>query len=269
MRAQIKYIVIAIVLSLAAFSCSDYNKILKGNDYDLKYKTALDLYHKGQCLKALPLFDELVSMYRFTTKGEEVFYYYAQTSFCNGDFEIAEYYFKSFVKSYPKSKHAEECSFLAAICNERKSPRYNLDPSPTKEAIDEIQLFLNKYPESNYKDTCNFLMDKLRQKLERKYYEQAKLYFNTSNYKSAVVAFDNLIKDYPSNQYIEESMYYIVKANYNYANNSIEAKKVERYSETTKSYLKFVDSYKNSKYLKELELIYVASQKQLEKYNNL
>jgi outer membrane protein assembly factor BamD len=267
MPSTIKHIGVGLLLIVLAFSCSDYNKILKGNDYELKYKTAIELYQKGQCMKALPLFDELVSMYRFTARGEEVFYYYAQTSFCNNDFEVAEYYFKSFVKSYPKSTKAEECLFLAAICKQRSSPRYNLDPTPTKTAIDELQLFLNKYPESNYKDTCNLLMDNLRGKLEKKYFEQAKLYYNTSGYKSAVVAFENLINDYPSNIYIEESMYFIVKSNYMYALNSIEQKKKERYSETIKSYLKFVDSYKDSKYLRELENLYNTSLKQLEKYN--
>lgn len=265
MQKIVKYIVPFFIVGLLFFGCSDYNKILKGNDYELKYKTAVELYKKGDCMKALPLFDELTSMYRFTSKGEEVFYYYAHASFCVADFSIAEYYFKSFVKSYPNSKHAEECAFMAAICVQKQSPYYNLDPTPTKQAIDEMQLFLNKYPESSYKDTCNLLMDKMRDKLEKKYYEQAKLYYNTENYKSAVVAFQNLINDYPDNDYVEESMYFIVKSNYYYAFYSVEDKKSERYSETIKSYLTFVGSFKQSRYLRELENLYNNSVEQLEK----
>ena len=263
---KVQNFILSFLLIVALFvGCSDYNKILKGNDYELKYKTAVELYKKGDCMKALPLFDELTSMYRFTSKGEEVFYYYAHTSFCVDDYPVAEYYFKSFVKSYPNSKHAEECAFMAAICKQRESPYYNLDPTSTKQAIDELQLFLNKYPESSYKDTCNLLMDKMRDKLEKKYYEQAKLYYNTENYKSAAVAFENLVKDYPDNEYVEESYYYIVKANYWYAFNSIDSKKSERYSETIKSYLTFVGYFKNSKYLRELENLYNNSLEQIEK----
>lgn len=268
MKSSLKILFSIVLLVIVTFSCSDYNKILKGNDYELKYKTALELYQKGDCVKAAPLFDELVSMYRFTSKGEEVFYYYAQTSFCIGDYDIAEYYFDSFVKSYPKSSHAEECAFLSAICKQRMSPRYNLDSDPTKAAIDKIQLFMNKFPESSYKDTCNLLIDNLRGKLEKKYFEQAKLYYTTEAYKSAVVAFENLIKDYPDNDYVEESRYYIVKSNYLYAVNSIESKKSERYSETMKSYLTFVDYFKESSRLRELENIYNDCAKQLEKLNN-
>ncbi|MFP5470987.1 MAG: outer membrane protein assembly factor BamD [Bacteroidia bacterium] len=263
-----KYLMLIGLLIVGMYACSDYNKILKGNDYELKYKTAIELYQKDECMKALPLLDELTSMYRFTSKGEEVFYYYAHTSFCVGDFSVAEYYFKSFVKSYPNSKHTEECAFMAAICKQRESPYYNLDPTPTRQAIDEMQLFLNKYPESSYKDTCNLLMDKMRDKLEKKYYEQAKLYYNTENYKSAVVAFENLVRDYPDNEYVEEAYYYMVKANYWYAYYSVDSKKSERYSETIKSYLTFVGSFKESKYLKEVENLYNNSVKQLEKLNN-
>jgi outer membrane protein assembly factor BamD len=108
-------------------------------------------------------------------------------------------------------------------------------------------------------------MDKMRDKLEKKYYEQAKLYYNTENYKSAAVAFENLVKDYPDNEYVEESYYYIVKANYWYAFNSIDSKKSERYSETIKSYLTFVGYFKNSKYLRELENLYNNSLEQIEK----
>lgn len=261
-------VILTVLLSVLVFSCSDYNKVLKGNDYELKYKTAIELYEKGECMKALPLLDELLSIYRFTSKGENVFYYYAKANFCTRDYAIAEYYFKSFVKSYPKSDKVEESAFLIALCNQRMSPKYNLDSGPTKNAINELQLYLNRYPESQYVDTCNVLMDKLRFKLERKYYEQAELYYKTEKYKSAIVAFENLMNDYPDNDYIEQSMFLMVKSNYLYAENSIERKKAERYSETIKSYLKFVDSYKESEYLKTLENIYQNSLKELEKLKN-
>ena len=260
-----KTLAASFVVFIIFISCSDYNKILKGNDYELKYTTAVDLYKKGDCVKALPLFDELLSLYRFTAKGEDVYYYYAKTSFCNADYQIAEYYFKSFVKSYPRSEKVEECSFYAALCNQRMSPKYNLDATPTKKALNELQLFINRYPQSQYVDTCHQLMDFLRSKLERKYYEQAELYYKTEKYQSAVIAFENLLKDYPDNDYIEQSLFLTVKANYLYAENSIESKKAERYSETIKSYLKFVDSFEESEYSKTLESIYKDSLEALEK----
>ena len=51
-------------------SCSDYNKILKGSDYNLKYEKALEYYENNQCYKSLPLFEELMSYFRMTSKGK-------------------------------------------------------------------------------------------------------------------------------------------------------------------------------------------------------
>jgi outer membrane protein assembly factor BamD len=113
------------------------------------------------------------------------------------------------------------------------------------------------------------MIKELRGKLERKSYEQGKLYFKMSKYKSAVIAFNSTIKAYPDTQYREELMYLIVKANYLLAENSIDAKKAERYQETIKSYRIFADRYTESEYLKSAEGYQKASIKAIEKLNNL
>ena len=65
-------------LLLLVMGCSEYNKILKGSDYNLKYEKALEYYNNNQCYKSLPLLDELMSYFRMTDKGEDVYYYYAK-----------------------------------------------------------------------------------------------------------------------------------------------------------------------------------------------
>ncbi len=56
------------VLLLAVFpllySCSDYQQVLKGSNYDDKWNTALKLYENKQYNRALPLFEELLTVYR-------------------------------------------------------------------------------------------------------------------------------------------------------------------------------------------------------------
>ena len=128
---------------------------------------------------------------------------------------------------------------------------------------------MDQYPESEKIDTCNYMIKELRGKLERKSYEQGKLYFKMDKYKSAVIAFNTTIKSYPDTKYREELMFLIVKANYLLAENSIEAKKEERYQETIKSYRIFADRFAESSYLKSAEGYNKASVKAIEKLNNL
>ena len=246
-------------------SCSDYNKILKGSDYNLKYEKALEYYENNQCYKSLPLFEELMSYFRMTSKGEDVYYYYAKNQYCMGDYFLAGYYFKRFVKNFPQSSRVEECAFNSAICLMMNSPDYYLDQSESYKAIDEFQLFMSKHPNSYLIDSCNKMVNNLRNRLELKSFEKGKLYYKMEKYRSATIALNTTISEFPNTNYKEEILYLILKSNYLYASNSIDSKKIERFEETIKSYYTFVDSYKSSKFARESESFYLSSLKELEK----
>ena len=253
-------------LTLSFFiSCSEYNKVLKGSDYNLKFDKAIEYYKNDQCYKSLPLLEELMSYFRMTSKGEDVYYYYAKNQYCMGDFYLAGYYFKRFVKNFPQSSRVEECAFNSAICLMMNSPDYYLDQTESYKAIDEFQLFLSKYPNSYLVDSCNNMVANLRARLERKSFEKGKLYFRMEKFRSAIIALNTTILEFPNTQYKEEVLYLILKSNYLFAINSVLSKKVERFEESIKSYYTFVDSFKNSKFANEAESFYLSSLKELEK----
>jgi len=258
---------IAFCLLVALSSCSKYNRILKSTDYNKKYDAAVAYYEQKEYTKALALFEELVSVYRGTSKAEKIMYYYAYSTYSTGDYLLAGYHFNNFVKTFPASDKTEECAFLYAYCYYLESPRYSLDQTDTKNAIKELQFFINKYPESKRKDECNDLITKLRAKLEKKYYEISKQYYFLDDYKAAIVSFENVLKDFPDSKYREEMMYLIVKANFVYAGKSIENKKAERLKLTVDAYNKFVSYYpEKSEYNKEAEGYFSSAKKQLENF---
>ena len=263
----IKFIIYSIFLSII-FSCSEYNKILKGSDYNLKFDKAIEYYNNDQCYKSLPLLEELMSYFRMTSKGEDVYYYYAKNQYCMGDFYLAGYYFKRFVKNFPQSYRVEECAFNSAVCLMMNSPDYYLDQSESYKAIDEFQLFMSKYPNSYLVDSCNKMVADLRGRLEQKSFEKGKLYFKMEKFRSATIALNSTLTEFPDTKYKEEVLYLILKSNYLFALNSIQSKKVERFEESIKSYYTFVDSFKSSKFVDEAESLYLSSVKELEKIKN-
>ena len=64
--------IIFISLSLILLSCSKYQKVLKSTDFSMKYDKAIEFYNKGDFNRALPLLEELSSVYRGTDKSEEI-----------------------------------------------------------------------------------------------------------------------------------------------------------------------------------------------------
>ncbi len=267
MKKIAKYIALLVIIA-SVFSCSEYNKILKSSDYEKKYEYAKKLYEKDDYPRALTIFEELIAVYRGTSKAEEIFYYYAYCHYYVGDYVLSAYHFKTFIKTFPNSVHVEEAAYMIPSSYYEMSPTYSLDQTDTKNAIRELQSFINTYSTSTRIPEANETMAKLRGKLEKKYYENAKQYFNMEEYSAAVTAFNNLLKDYPDNKYREEVSFLIIKSNYLYALNSIEAKKSERFQSAIESYFKFLDKYPASQYLKQAETIYEGANKEKSKINN-
>ena len=261
---------LSIVFSGLVFfsSCSEYNRVLKSNDYDLKEKKAQEFFDDEKYMKAIPLYEELISYHRGSAKSELFYYNFAYAYYHMGDYYLAAFYFQNFAKSYPNSEYVEEASWMNAYCHYLNSPDYSLDQTDTKTAMSMFQIFLNQYPETEHKDTTNYMIDVMREKLERKHFEIAKLYFHTENYQSASVAFNNVLKDYPATKYKEEILYLSLKSDFLLASNSVEKKKEERFRKTLKSYYTFVDNFDESKFMKEAEQIYSQTLKILEEEYN-
>jgi len=246
-------------------SCSKYQKILKSTDNDAKFNAAVKYFEEKNYFKALPLFEELITVYRGQGKAEKVYYYYAYCNYYLEDYELAAYHFENFVNTFPRSEYTEECAFLHAYCFYKSSPEYSLDQENSIKAIAKMQIFVNKYPTSTRVAECNALIDKLRYKLEEKMFSLSKLYFNTDDYKAAVTSFKSLLTDYPATSFKEEAMYYVTKSYYLYAQNSIESRKAERFLATVDAGNEFLNQFPKSEMAKEVKDIIESSKNQINK----
>jgi len=239
--------------------------VLKSSDLDYKFETAKKYYDDEQYYKALPIFDELNTLYRGTAKAEEVYYYLAYTHYGLSENLVAGYHFRNFALTFPSSKHTEEMVYMNAYCYYLESPSYSLDVSNTLQAINELQYFIDRYPSSDKVSQSNKLIDELRNKLELKAYHIAKLYYDTEDYKSAIVSLKNVLIDYPDTDFSEEIHFLILDANHLLATNSVSSKQKERWGATISAFHQFVDKFENSEKINDAESIYNNANKQLEK----
>jgi len=243
-------------------SCGgDYKKIQRSTNSEFKYNAAVAYYKSGNYLKALPLFEGLLSVYRGTDKEQDIYYYYAYTNFRLNDFIMSGFYFSSFYHTFPHAARAEECEYMHAYCEYLSSPAYNLDQTDSKKSIEAFQTFIDDYPNSDRAKEANKYIEVVNTKLEKKYFENSKLYFTIEYYHAASVSLRSYIKSYPNSTYDEEASFLIIKADYRYALNSVLNKKNERFQAVIDSYLKFVDNYPKSNYLTEAQGYYDNSVK--------
>ncbi|EDM35762.1 conserved hypothetical lipoprotein [Pedobacter sp. BAL39] len=254
------------IIALTIAGCkSQFEKIRLSNDVAKKYQEAMRLYNKKNYSKAIILFEDLSQKYRGRAEAEDLNYYYSLTLYKLKDYTTARYQFKSFADTYPTSKYAEECRYLGAYCYYLESPIWSLDQENTYKAIDALQLFINFYPKSERAaDASKYIAD-LRNKLETKAFNNAKLYYtlggyDINNYKSAVIALKNAQIDFPDIKFAEEMDLLIVKSQFAYAKNSYETRQEDRYSEAITYADEFIESHPESKLLPEAQELKKDSQ---------
>ena len=251
------------LLILLMSSCGEYSKLLKSSDYDLKYEKAMEYFAKEDYTKASTLFEELLTIVRGTERAEQVAYHHAYCYFHQQDYIMAGYYFGNFVKSFPNSPLAEECAFMVAKCYYEDSPSSSLDQANTYLAIQELQRFMNRYPGSLRVEESNRLIDELQDKLVKKSFESASLYYKLGEYKAAITALQNSLKEFPDTRYREELLYLVVKSSYELARNSVPDKMKERFASTTEACDVFKEEFPESRYIKETERIQANALKYL------
>lgn len=253
---KIKILAFFIAVSALLFSCGPYNKVLNKGTTEEQYAMAVKMYEAKKYSKALRLFEKITPAYRGKPQMERIQFMVAQSNFNEKSYTLSGYYFDRFTKNYPSSSKKEEAAFLSALSYKLDSPVYSKDQTDTYKALDAFQSFINSYPDSERLAEANKYYKELQYKLEKKAFEIAKNYYRTGvtypqNYKSSIVAFENLLKDYLGTEFKEESLFYIFKASHDLVLISTERRKEERIKDAIKAYDKLMKSFPKTKFLEE------------------
>ncbi len=259
--------IVSLLLVVALFcSCNEYQKALKTEDVAVKFEESSKLFDAGKYTKAIRLFEQIAPSYRGKPQAEKLFYMFAQSYYKTKQYYLAGYQFESFVSGYPKSEKIQEAAFLGAKSYSMLSPVYSQDQGDTVKAIDKLQTFIDNYPNSEYLAEANVIVKTLNEKLEKKVYENAKGYNTISDYKSALVAFDNFIADYPGTPFKEDALYYKLDSAYQLAVNSIPSKMEDRLNVAKIAYSSLIKFNASTKYKQKADDMLVRIEQDLQKF---
>ncbi len=253
---RVHILLVIIGFSLVLLNCSGYEKLLKSNDYKLKYTKAMEYYNDEEYVRAATLFDQIVPVYRGTIKADTVFYYQARSYYMQRDYILAGHHFNQLALNYPNSVYAEEADYMTGYCYYKTSPKPSLDQGNTLKSINSFTLFMIKYPLSERVGEARILIEEMRNKLVEKSYNSAKLYYDLGDYKASIIALKNSLTAFPDTKYREELLFLTLRSSYLLAENSIHSKQKERYQNTMDEYYSFIGEFPESKFKNEAERIY-------------
>lgn len=252
-----KLTLLLLTVTLTLTSCSQFQKLLKSNDSELKIAEAKAYYDKKEYNRAALLYEDILPYFKGTDRAEEVMYYLAKSYAGQKDFYSASENFKSYIKAYPRGKYAEESYFMIGYSSYLDSPDARLDQSSTTDAIVAFSNFVESYPQSERAKQAYEYLTELKDKLAYKAYLNAKTYYNLGSYlgrncyASAVITANNALKVYTESKYRDDLTALVMKSKHAQAAESFEEKKADRYRDVIDECYSYINEFPNGKYTKE------------------
>lgn len=264
-----KKILYLLLVSVVLCSCTEYQKALKSTDPAVKYEAAMQQYDMENYTNAIRLFEEIAPAYRGKPQAEKMFFLLSQAYFKSRQYYLAGYQFESFVSGYPKSEKVEEAYYLGAKSFAMLSPTYSLDQTDTFKAIEKLQDFIDRYPNSQYITDTNVTLKNLTDKIEKKVYENAKLYYTIGDYKAAIVALEGFSSDYPGTKYKNDALFYKLDSCYELAIKSVPSKQEERLLAAKTAYTNFTKYSSDSQHKPKADEIAAIIDTELQKFSKI
>ena len=242
-----------ILLTILLVSCKNENLIRRGDDLPTAYKKSMRLYQSEDYRESAEALETVIQLGRGTDYAREAQYYLAESYFKDGRYLLASAEFSRYVTLYPQADKREEAQFKEAYSYYKLSPRYKLDQSYTRTAIEKFQLYNSRFSNSDRSEQVAKYITEMRSKLAKKLYYSADLYMRTDSYEAAIVYYDLTIDNYPETVWAQRALMDEINAYVTYANRSVQNKQQERYQKAVDAYEKFVQLFPEGKYRSKAE----------------
>ncbi len=264
MKQRVYKLFLGLAFAALLGACSSVQPIIRTQDPEYIYQSALDFYEAEKWKKSAQLFENVARSYVGTEREDTISFFTARCKFKDGDYHTAISQLDTYRRFYGRSPFIEDAEGMLTLSY------YNIAPGPERDqtdivmALTTVNEFMSRYPFSDNIKVFEEVRDDLVQRLHDKSFMNAYTYYKIGRYKSALVAFKNALKEYPTTANREKILYYTVLASYELASNSVESKEADRYLALLDSYYTFVADFPESEYIKEVERVANIARKYLD-----
>lgn len=229
----------------------------------LRYDSPQEAFEKGKSYfdrgkydRAIEYFQGVFDYGRTSEEAADAQLYLARSYYHNRDYILAGSEFTRFLNVYRTDPRAQEAEYERAMSYYEQSPDYELDQTPTEQAITYFQLFLDRYPQSDLKDEAEERIRELREKLAHKEYAGAELYERRGLYEAAALSFVRVFDKYPDTRWADDALLGAIRTYMLFAEQSVRGKQEERLQLAVDNYERLVQLFPDSPLLKQAEGLY-------------
>jgi outer membrane protein assembly factor BamD len=147
--------------------------------------------------------------------------------------------FREFLRFYPLAERADYAQYRLALSQVRQMLAPERDQTATRNALRELQIFIDTYPGSQYLPEVLRLQREARDRLSESEFMVGRHYFRTRWYPGAVARLENLLAEDPGYTRRDGAYFFLAEA---YARQN-------RFDEARTYYQKLLDEFAVSQYL--------------------
>lgn len=194
----------ALAVMVTAGGCAGSEE-LEQLSADQRFEKAMRLFGDKSYLEAYDEFRIVTLQFQGSARTDSAQFLMGECRYMREEYLLAAYEYEVLIRTMPTSKLIPEARYRRAMCFYQQSPRYFLDQTATRQAIDEFQSFIEYHPTDSLVTDAEAKISELNAKLAQKEYENGITYMHMEYYKAAVGFFDIVLEKYHDTPFAERA----------------------------------------------------------------
>jgi outer membrane protein assembly factor BamD len=174
-----------------------------------KLALADGLFEKGKYARAVVEYRDFLATFAGDERSDYAQYRIAESYRMEKEYSLAAVEYRILVSDYGYSDYVDDAFFLEGLCAFKQAPRVERDQTKSYEALDRLNRYLQLFPNSPRRAEAESVVKEIHDRLAKKEFFNAKLYFSKKRYAAALVYFTKITDLYPETLWARRSQYYM------------------------------------------------------------
>jgi len=195
-----------LLLGIMGLSCGGYRPpvILEPEQ---QWAMAEFEYNKKSYSKAIEQYKTFLSHHRGHAKAEEAAFKMGMCYFKMEDYILATSRFQYFLKTFPFSSLGDEAQYRIGLCYWEQKNSRDYDQTSIEKGLSAFDQIINTYPKSRWTPDAIVKAKECRNILANKMYRAGYFYQKSKKYLSAIIYYNQVLKDYSNTDYANWSYF--------------------------------------------------------------
>jgi len=177
-----------------------------------QYEFALSRYQQGKYDDAVLDFQKVLFNYPGVSFIDSAQYWFAMSYYGREDYHLAAAEFRRLVTNFASSDLADDAQYMIGKCDYEAAPgNIGLDQTDTRDAIKELQAFIDDFPYSDRRKEGEALLLEAKEKMVDKQFKTAQQYMKLGAPRAARVYLEEIVTDHQYSKVVPEALYMLAQ----------------------------------------------------------